>query len=543
MELRDYWNILRRWYWLLVIGIIVSAGASYTISKMMTPIYAATVTLQVNQVQNPGTPVYNDLLVSQQLAKTYAELIRKRPVLEPVIQQLSLNETYENFLKHVSVSTVRDTQLLQVTVQYPQPQQAAEIANKIANLFITQMVESQGGDLSSTRESLRKQLATVEEEIRNTATEIQTLKSTNDGSSPEVKAAEQSRLQSTLSQYQLLDSQLIKNEQDLALAQVMTGRSVRTADPAVPLDVPVQPKVLLNVSLGTAAGLILAIAIVFLIEYIDDTVKTSEDLERAISTPTLGVVGVFPDGHDGNNDNPLLLASNPRLHFGEAYRTLRTNLQFATLNHPCRSLLVTSAGPGEGKSFTSSNLAVVLAQAGKRILIVDSDIRRPTLHKNFSVSNETGLTNLLLADDQTDSSPYVQKANYDGLYVLTSGPLPPNPSELLSSPHMARVVAALRQEFDLVLYDSPPMLAVADASILSALVDGVLLVVQAGRNRGDALAQVRDSLSRPGAMLLGTVLNRFSASRNGHYYYNYHYSEHDHQEILTPERSRDLVSR
>ncbi|MCL5961933.1 MAG: polysaccharide biosynthesis tyrosine autokinase [Chloroflexi bacterium] len=538
MELRRYWGIFRKWFWLMALGMILAGGTSYAVSKSLTPIYAATVTLQVNQVQNPGVAGYNDILLSERLTKTYSELIRKRPVLDEAIRQLQLNLTYEFLATQVNVSSVRDTQLIQVTVQNPQPQQAADIANKIAEVFIAETAEAQGGQVSSAREGLRQQITTVTNEIRNTASDIERLRSGGDQRTSEVRAAEEARLQSTLSQYQLLYSQLVKNEQDLALAEARTGGGVRVADPAVaPID-PTQPKVLLNTLLAGIVGLLLAIGVAFLIEYLDDTVKTSEDLEQATSLPTLGTARVFPVERNGKEQNPSLIASNPRLHFGEAYRTLRTNLQFATLNHKCEAVLVTSAGPGEGKSFTISNLAVVFAQAGKRVLIVDSDIRRPTLHKYFNVSNEIGLTNLLLADDQSRVNPFVQRTGYSGLRLLASGPLPPNPSELLSSPQMARAVAALKEEADIVLFDSPPVLAVSDAAILSALVDGVMLVVGAGQSRVKAIAQAKEAISLPGVVVLGTVLNRVKAGGDGYYYYKYHYG---HQKAHNGAKELDRV--
>ncbi len=526
MELRRYWGIFRKWFWLMALGIILSGGTSYAVSKSLTPIYAATVTLQVNQVQNPGTAGYNDLLLSERLTKTYSELIRKRPVIEAAIQQLELNETYETLVSQVSVNSVRDTQLIQVTVKHPQPQRAADIANKIAEVFIAEIAETQGGQVSSAREGLRQQLATVTNQIRNTAGDIERLRAGSDPRTSEVRVAEEARLQSTLSQYQLIYSQLVKSEQDLAMAEARSGGGVRIADPAVaPLE-PTQPKVWLNTLLAGIVGLLVATGVAFLIEYLDDTVKTSEDLEQATSLPTLGTARVFPVERDGKGHNPSLIAANPRLHFGEAYRTLRTNLQFATLNHKCEAVLVTSAGPGEGKSFTISNLAVVFAQAGKRVLIADSDIRRPTLHKYFNVSNEIGLTNLLLADDQSRVNPFVQRTGYSGLRLLASGPLPPNPTELLSSPQMARAVAALKDEADIVLFDSPPVLAVSDAAILSALVDGVILVAGAGQSRVKAIARAKEAISLPGVVVLGTVLNRVKVGGDGYYYYNYHYGQH-----------------
>jgi non-specific protein-tyrosine kinase len=314
------------------------------------------------------------------------------------------------------------------------------------------------------------------------------------------------------------------------LAEVKATGGVRIVDPAVVPAVPVEPRPLFNTLIAAMVGLLLSIAVIVVIEYLDDTVKTTEDLERATALPTLGVVGVMPSSsHNGskngigNGNGKSLIVSNPRLHFGEAYRTLRTNIQFATLNRPGQVLMVTSALQGEGKSFTLANLAVVIAQTGKSVLVVDSDVRRPTQHKHFHVANDVGLTDLLLSNNLSlaNVGPYIKQTEYPGLCLMTSGPTPPNPSELLSSPQMVRLVEVLRKQADVVLFDSPPALVVADSSILSALVDGVLLVVEQGRNRSDAIVRMRENLSRPGATILGAVLNRFKVGTEG-YYYSYY---------------------
>lgn len=530
MELRRYWHLLRKWFWLMALGAIIAGAASYAVSKTMTPIYAATATLQVNQAQNPAALAYNDVLLSERLTRTYSELIRKRAVLEEVIRQLDLNQTYETFLKQVSVSGVRDTQLVLITVNDPNPAMAATTANKIAEVFIQQMAESQSGQLSTARQNLRQQLASVEQEIRAAAAALEASRSAKNGRSPEARAAEEARLQNSLTQYQLVYSQLVRSEQELAIAEGRSGAGVRIADPAVPPTEPAQPEVLLNTLLATIVGLLLAIGGILVVEYLDDTVKNSEDLERSVALPTLGIVGIIPARQDANGTDRVKLATDPKLHFSEAYRTLRTNLQFASLNRPAQTLLVTSCGPGEGKTFTICNLAIVMAQAGKRVIIVDSDIRRPAVHKAFGLSNATGLTSLLLAEEGAELERFLQATEYQGLHVLPSGPTPPNPSELLSSPQMARVVGMLRQAADVVLFDSPPALLVADAAILSALVDGILLVVAAGQNRAQAIVAATEALTRPGATILGTVLNRFRAEADGYYYYRHYYRHYYHQE-------------
>ena len=199
----------------------------------------------------------------------------------------------------------------------------------------------------------------------------------------------------------------------------------------------------------------------------------------------------------------LVTLSNPRSAAAEAYRTLRTNVQLSSIDAPIRALLVTSASADEGKSTTLANLAVAFAQAGQRVVLVDCDLRRPSLHTVFGVANERGLTSMLLEDDA--AAPLVATA-VEGLRLLPSGPIPPNPSELLGSKRIENAIERLKSDADLLLFDAPPALAVSDAAVLSRRVDAVMLVVSAGRTKRDHASRARQVLERAGARLLGVVL-------------------------------------
>jgi capsular exopolysaccharide synthesis family protein len=256
-----------------------------------------------------------------------------------------------------------------------------------------------------------------------------------------------------------------------------------------------------------------------LIEYLDDTVKSPEELE-ASGLASLGGVARFHRPKTPQDN--LVAGSGSRRHFSEAYRVLRTNVQFSTIDRPGQTLLVTSANPGEGKSTTAANLALVTAQAGKKVVLVDSDLRRPSLHRFFGLSNEQGLTNLLLST-QSSVDGYAQRTRFENLAVVTSGPLPPNPSELLASRRLDSVLDNLKTEADVVVFDSPPILAVADASIIASKVDGTMLVVDSGKTRSPALQRARDTLTRSKTHLLGAVLNKLRRRGGGYYYYHYQY--------------------
>jgi non-specific protein-tyrosine kinase len=214
----------------------------------------------------------------------------------------------------------------------------------------------------------------------------------------------------------------------------------------------------------------------------------------------------------------LITISEPRSPISEAYRALRTNLDFASLDRALKTLVVTSAGVGEGKSTTLANLAVVSAQAGRKVVLVDADLRRPTLHQIFGLGNETGLTTVMM-DDAALAAPPLQETGVEHLSVLTSGPLPPNPAELMGSRRMEEVVTALAEKADQVFFDTPPVVAVTDAAVLSTKVDGVLLVISAGKTRREYARTAVQRLEQIKARLVGTVLTnvQMGAGFKGYY--------------------------
>jgi capsular exopolysaccharide synthesis family protein len=216
-----------------------------------------------------------------------------------------------------------------------------------------------------------------------------------------------------------------------------------------------------------------------------------------------------------NGTSPLIALRDPRAAAAEAYRTLRTNIQFSSLDKPLHTLLATSTAPDEGKSTTLANLAVTMAQAEQRVILVDCDLRRPTLHTLFDLPNDVGLTSMILAQDD---APPLQETSVPGLSLLASGPLPPRPADILGSRRMEAAIARLCAEADIVLFDTPPVNAVTDAAVLATKVDGVLLVFQAGKTRRDAARQARQILEKVKANIVGVVLNNATVEQGYGYY-------------------------
>jgi non-specific protein-tyrosine kinase len=215
-------------------------------------------------------------------------------------------------------------------------------------------------------------------------------------------------------------------------------------------------------------------------------------------------------------EHNLIALRDPRSAAAEAYRTLRTNIQFSSLDKPLHTLMATSTAPDEGKSTTLANLAVTIAQAEQRVILVDCDLRRPSLHTFFDLPSEPGLTNIILEQDERPLP--LQATAVSGLSLLTSGPLPPRPADLLGSRRMEALIARLRAEADIVLFDTPPVVAVSDAAVLAPRVDGVLLVLQAGHTRRDRAREARKQLEKVKANIVGVVLNN-ARLETGYGYY------------------------
>lgn len=228
---------------------------------------------------------------------------------------------------------------------------------------------------------------------------------------------------------------------------------------------------------------------------------------------------------NGQNISPITY-TDPKSPAAEAYRTLRTNLGFASLDNPCRVIMVTSPGPNDGKSTIASNLAVVLAQAGHMTLLVDCDLRKPMQHKIFTLENVQGVTNCIL--QHLEVRQVAKNGAVENLHVLTSGPIPPNPAEILASERAKEFLQELGQYYDYIVIDSPPVLAVTDASLMAQVVDGVILVVSSHETRREAAQEAKEQLAKANARILGVVLNKVkveSPDYHYYYYYRYHYGE------------------
>ncbi|HEC68502.1 MAG TPA: polysaccharide biosynthesis tyrosine autokinase [Candidatus Desulfofervidus auxilii] len=316
---------------------------------------------------------------------------------------------------------------------------------------------------------------------------------------------------------------LLKRAKETNITEDLQVSNVTIVDPARIPDVPFKPKKGLNILLATIVGLTMGIGLAFFLEYLDDTIKTPEEVERYLKIPFLGYVGKVVITKDNPYNLDLVALKEPKSHIAEMLRNIRTNILFSTSNFPRKAILVTSSTQEEGKTFLTINLAISLAQMGKRVVVVDTDLRKPRIHPIFGLKKHPGLTDVLTGNHSLES--VIQDTKLENLKIIPCGTIPPDPAELLSSEAMKGLIDKLKEQFDFALFDSPPVMSVTDPTILANLADGVIIVIKGGETPRPPIQRTLQQLSELDTKVLGVVLNGIDFQK-GKYYYHYYYKYH-----------------
>lgn len=335
------------------------------------------------------------------------------------------------------------------------------------------------------------------------------------------KEIDQRRLAREQENNERLYNLVLARLKDADLAVMLRSNNVRLLDAAVPPTAPVKPRVPLVLALSMMLGLFGGVGLVYLVEILDNTIKDEEELEAILQVPVLGLLPAFAAAKGGERgpDRDLHVARSPNSAFAEACRSVRTNLLFMAAERPQRILQVTSPGPGEGKSSTCINLGIAMAQNGQRVLVIDADLRQPTVHRMVQVPNERGLSTILATGSDWEDA--VKTTEVAGLSVIPSGPIPPNPVELLHTDRFRELLESLAGRFDRVLVDSPPVLAAADAAVISSRVDGVVYVTRYKKTTKELARRALRSLEDVNAPILGVLINAVDLKSQEYSYYAY----------------------
>ena len=365
MELREYIILFRRWFWLLILGSILGSCSSFVASYYQEPVYQTSAKVFVSQ-PNFETILELGYLSGSQLINTYAQLMTTDPIIDATNERLGGERASS---QDIIVQQIRDTQLLLVTVENENPEWAQLITNTLIEVFIEHQYASQTSRFASSKENLAANLDDQNNLIDTTSAQLALL------GPEEENAIERDRLEANLAQYRATYANLLQSYESLRITEAQSAPIVELVEPAKLKSTPIRPRPVQNTILGFVVGLMIAGGIVFLIEYLDDTIKNPEEVARLLELPVLGyVVEVRNAGK--KHINQVYVAKFPRSPIAEAFRTLRTNLEFAGAAHPLTTILVTSPGAGEGKTTVAANLAVSMGQGGKSVALVDADLRR-----------------------------------------------------------------------------------------------------------------------------------------------------------------------
>jgi capsular exopolysaccharide synthesis family protein len=444
IDIKDFLGYLKKYLVpMIVVALIATGGSIFYNLAIKTPMYKTSTTVVLAQQTSDKTTssvTLNDISINQKLVATYTEIVKSKLVLEQVIEDLKLDTTAEKLAKHVTVTAIEDTEILKITVEDGNRIAAAQIANKIAEVFTKEIVNI----------------------------------------------------------YQLNNVSVI----DVAQVNDKQSNNTTVRDAAIAM--------LLSV-FGVSA-------IAFIIYYFDDSIKYSEDLEKKIGLPIAGKI-IKSEIEKKTIGDELLVDKYPKSIVSESIKSLRTNLQFSNVDKGFKTILVTSANAEEGKSFVSSNLAISFAQANKKVLLIDCDLRKGRLHKLFNLPNLNGFSTLL-TDELENYKKYIKKTHIKNLSIIPRGVYPPNPSELLGSQKCKDLIVALKGKYDIIIFDGAPCNGVTDSVIMSTNVDETLIVARDARTPKKTLDVTKDSLQKVNAHITGIVLN--GVNRKIAKYYSYY---------------------
>jgi len=529
MELKAYFRPLLKWWWLLLLATIVATTSSYLIARRQPPVYQSRTTLVAGSAIFESNPNSGELYLNQQLASFYAELAMREPVRNATAEVLGLS-----FLPQYSSRPLPNSQFIEIVVSDTNPQRARDVADELANQLIKQTPANDQNDqerqsfIESQLLTLETRITEIQSELVAKQEELGTLSSAREISDAEKEIAS---LERSLSDYRSDYSSLLDNTNRGAV------NTLRILEPANMPRRPVGPSSMVMVVLSAAIAFSIAAAAAYILEYLDDTLKLPEDISNLVGLPVIGFIS------DVEKEDYLgaYVTKHPRSAVAEAFRALRTDLEYSGVDKALETILVASPGMAAGKTSIAINLAVVLAQSGKRVMLIDGDLRKPSIHRSLGLSNHRGLADVFRGNLEVH---HVATNWKDGnLSVITSGGQPPNPAELLGSKKMDQILAAAREMTDIVVIDGPPFL-VTDATILSTKADGVLLVFRYGHTRKNEAINAVNQLRRVEARILGIVLNRIPRVREDLFgMYNYYYREYygTDEDIIIPSNGRSWL--
>jgi polysaccharide biosynthesis transport protein len=567
MNIKAYISPLIKYWWLILAAGLVAVVSSYYVTKQQPPVYQSKATLIVGRAFYDANPSGNDLYLSQQLATYYADIGQRSEVYNAVQEELGLS-----WLPQYRIRPLPNSQMLEIVVADTNPTRAQAVANELANQLIKISPTSDQSQGQDRQIFINDQISYLEEKILETREELEKAeKQLTELTSAREISDMRTRInafQTKLSQLQSNYASLISNTQQGAV------NTLRIVERASLPTWPVSANSYLTILLAGVIAAVIAASAAYLLEFLDDTFKSSDEVAEVLQIPVMGRIpmvgkhgiqnaastnkytqglkGILsklvpvrlkdysyrvyagnPNGHGSSKrramaaekaiDDPYTFTStHPRSTAAEEFRLLRVNLEFASVDNPLKKIYITSTSANEGKTSIAVNLAIVMAQGGKKVILLDADMRRPSVNHYLNISNKKGLSDLLRSD--IDLSSVIQPWSESLFSVITTGLIPPNPADLLTSKKMDQVLRLLEEAADIVIIDGPPM-SFPDSVSLSKKAEGVLMVVTYGFTRKNPALKILKQLEQIGARVVGIVFNKVPYRTLSNYNYGY-YSEY-----------------
>lgn len=489
--------MLRSWGRWIALGVVLAAVAAFLVSQILPKVYEADTRLLVGQALQSSRPDVDQFQSAMNLSQTYAEIAGSRSLLSKVRDDAGIDEPIEVFRKRITVVTGAQQPFIDVFATGDDPEQAASLAASVAAELL-RIAATVGSQEDPVLDFVGEDLAAIQDQIVEIRAEIAGLVAI-----PTRTAAQEVRLQ-------LIEARLTDLRGTYASLLALTDRNqsnrLTIIDPAVAPVAPASPRPLLNTVIAAILGLLVMIGVAFVWDTLDDRLRSADDVERATGLSTLGVIMHMPGDRNRKSFYRLATLLYPRSPAAEAFRSLRTNLDFSSLDEQLRTLLITSSGPSEGKTVVASNIAVAYAQGGRRVILVDADLRRPAVHEMFGLRNVRGLTDLA-RDEDLKVADVIHATEDPNLSIITAGTIPANPAELIGSHRMQETLERIREATDLVIIDTAPVGAVTDAAVLATDADATILVIRGQRTSERLARRGREALAKVNAHVVGAVLN------------------------------------
>ena len=520
-EILRYLKIALRWWWLILLGAVLAGGSAYVYTDRQPRFYSSRSTLMVGNSIYSANPNEGQLSLSRTLAQIYSRLAKQRPVLEGVIERLELEMSWYQLQGMVNTNVIWDAALLQVTVIDVHPERAQILNTAIIDELIAQSPTSQ--TQLGNRSFIESQVNTLQTRIETADQEIESLKVTLETLT---SAADIAEIRSRIDNWEVIKSGYQSNyAQLLESSKEDSINTINVVEPASFSDFPISPNVKLNTIAGAAAGMMLMIVTIIVLEFFNDSLEwQGEDAQMVSGLPVLGAIPKY----DTDDERELIFARyDLRSPEADMIRSLRTNIFLAAGNSSVRTLLVTSSSPGDGKSTTAANLAAVIASGGAPTILIDADLRRPRVNQMFDLLNMAGLAELLnlSEEERVEMLPaLLLDTDIDNLRLLPAGRPPVDPTALLSSKAMSHVIALLMDRAEYIIIDGMPILIGPDASLLSNLSDATTVVIGAGKTTRSVLVKSLEQINRFGTgNLVGVIFNRIDLKRRYRYTSDYYY--------------------